>query len=112
EGIHRDAFRRALMAEGVPCGIGPTKPLYTFDMFASGKWGETGCPVRCPLYEGETMDYTVVHCPEAERIHETEALDLSHRILIGPRESMDRILDAMRKIRENVEELAKVSAPA
>ena len=85
-------------------GLGPTEPLYRYKIFADGKWGETGCPIRCPLYEGE-MDYTQVHCPEAERIHETEALDLSHRLLLGPREKMDRILDAMRKVRENVDEL-------
>lgn len=104
DGIHRDVFRQALIAEGVPCGIGPTKPLYTFSMFASGKWGETGCPVRCPLYNGD-IDYTKVRCPEAERVHESEALDLTHRILLGPRENMDLILDALRKIRENVDEL-------
>ena len=104
DGIHRDVFRRALIAEGVPCGIGPTKPLYTFSMFASGKWGQTGCPIRCPLYNGD-IDYTKVRCPEAERIHESEALDLTHRILLGPSENMDLILDAMRKTRENVDEL-------
>ncbi len=109
EGIHREVFRKALAAEGLAVGIGPTQPLYTFSMFASGKWGETGCPIRCPLYKGE-VDYTQVHCPEAERIHETEALDIPHRILLGPRENMDRILDAMRKVRDNVDELRKVEA--
>ena len=104
EGIHRDLFRKALAAEGVSCGIGPTKPLYTYSMFASGEWGKTGCPVRCPLYQGH-MDYSQVHCPEAERIHETEALDLPHRIVLGPRENMDLILAAMRKVRDNVDEL-------
>ncbi len=103
-GVHRDVSREALVAEGIRCGIGPTKPLYTFSMFASGRWGETGCPVRCPLYEGE-MDYTKVHCPEAERIHETEALDLFHTFLLGPAEKMDRILDVFRKLRDNVDEL-------
>jgi dTDP-4-amino-4,6-dideoxygalactose transaminase len=104
EGIHRNAFRKALIAEGVPCGIGPTKPLYTFSMFASGKWGETGCPIRCPLYDGN-VDYTRVSCSEAERIHETEALDLSHRLLLGSQADMDQILAAMRKLRANVDEL-------
>ena len=107
DGIHRDVFRKALSAEGVPCGIGPTRPLYTFSMFASGKWGETGCPVRCPLYKGN-VDYTKVHCPEAERIHETEALDIGHRFILGPQEDVDLILDAMRKIRDNVDELRSV----
>ena len=104
EGVTRDAFREALQAEGVPCGIGPTKPLYTFSMFASGKWGETGCPVRCPRYPRQ-MDYTRVRCPEAERIHAAEALDISHRYLLAPQEDMELILEAMRKVRGNVDEL-------
>lgn len=104
DGIHRDVFRRALATEGVPCNTGCTKPLYTFSMFASGKWGQTGCPIRCPLYDGQ-VDYSKVSCPEAERIHATEALDLPHRVLLAPRENMDLILAAMRKIRGNVDEL-------
>lgn len=108
DGVHRNQFRKALIAEGVPCGIGPTKPLYTFSMFAKGEWGKTGCPIRCPLYEGDPIDYSKVHCPEAERIHETEALDLQHTILLGPRENMNLILDAFRKLRKNVDELRMV----
>ncbi|MCY3683815.1 MAG: DegT/DnrJ/EryC1/StrS family aminotransferase [Gemmatimonadetes bacterium] len=108
EGIHRERFRKALQAEGVPCGIGPTKPLYQFSMFASGKWGETGCPIRCPLYQADPIDYTKVYCPEAERIHETEALDLTHRILLGSRENMDLILEAFQKLRDNIDELIDV----
>ncbi|MBT3375580.1 MAG: DegT/DnrJ/EryC1/StrS family aminotransferase [Lentisphaerae bacterium] len=108
DGVHRDQFRKALCAEGVPCGIGPTKPLYTFSMFAKGEWGKTGCPVRCPLYQGPPVDYTTTHCPEAERIHTTEALDLQHTILLGPRKNMDLILDTFRKLRSNVDELRKI----
>ena len=108
DGVHRNQFRKALIAEGVPCGIGPTKPLYQFSMFAKGEWGKTGCPIRCPLYEGDPIDYSKVHCPETERIHETEALDLQHTILLGPRENMDLILDAFRKLSENVDELRMV----
>ncbi len=104
-GVHRDTFREAAKAEGLGLGIGPTKPLYRFSMFAGGEWGETGCPVRCPLYEGPEIDYTQVHCPEAERIHETEALDLNHKYLLGEREKMDRILEVFRKLRENVDAL-------
>ncbi len=104
-GVHRDTFQRAAAAEGLSLGIGPTKPLYEFSMFASGEWGKTGCPVRCPLYGGPPVDYTQVHCAEAERIHTTEALDLVHRYLLGPQEKMDRILDVFRKLRGNVDEL-------
>jgi dTDP-4-amino-4,6-dideoxygalactose transaminase len=102
--VHRDTFVEALRAEGVPCNIGPTKPLYTFSIFASGQWGKTGCPIRCPLYDS-TMDYAAVHCPQAERIHATEAVDIYHRFLLGPLQDMDLIMGAMRKIRDNVDEI-------
>ena len=109
EGLHRDVFRKAIAAEGVACGIGPTEPIYRYDIFKSGQWGETGCPIRCPLYKGD-MDYTKVHCPEAERIHETEALLINHAKLLGPQEDMDLILDAMRKVRQNADELRGIPA--
>ena len=64
--------------------------------------------IRCPLYRADPIDYTRVYCPEAERIHETEALDLTHRILLGPRENMDLILEAFQKLRDNIDELIGV----
>ena len=109
DGIHRDVFRKAISAEGVPCAIGPTEPIYRYETFTAGKWGQTDCPIRCPLYQGE-MDYTKVCCPEAERIHDTEALLINHARLLGPKEDMDLILDAMRKVRANVDELRQVTA--
>lgn len=108
DGVHRDQFLKAFRGEGVPCGIGATKPLYTFSLFAGGRWGETGCPIACPFYQGEMPDYTKVHCPEAERIHETEAIDMPHTVLLGPRKNMDLILDVCRKLRDNADELRKV----
>jgi len=75
----------------------------------SGQWGKTGCPIRCPLY-ASTMDYAAVRCPEAERIHATEAVDIYHRFLLGPLADMDLILGAMRKIRDHVGELRALEA--
>ena len=51
------------------------------------------------------MDYSKVHCPEAERIHDTEACLISHRLLLGPLEDIDLILNAMRKVRDKADEL-------
>jgi hypothetical protein len=59
-------------------------------------------PVKCLSCE---IDYTKAHCPEAERIHQTEALSIGQRIFLGDKEDMDLILDAIRKVRANTDEL-------
>ncbi len=109
EGIPRNVFQKALAAEGVHCASGQAVPLYKFKMFASGQWGRTGCPVRCPLYKGQMKDYSQVCCPEAERMCAEESLKISQRVLLGPPQNMDKILDAMRKVRQNAAELARLA---
>jgi len=105
DGIHRDKFIEALKAEGVPVGIGAHgEPIYRNPLFQNMNFGRTGCPIRCPLYKGE-MDYRKVRCSEAERIYREEALSIPHAAFLGDREDMDLILDAIRKVRENTDEL-------
>ncbi|RKY62085.1 MAG: DegT/DnrJ/EryC1/StrS family aminotransferase, partial [Candidatus Latescibacterota bacterium] len=105
DGIHRDKFIEALKAEGVPVGIGAHgEPIYRNPLFQNMNFGRTGCPIRCPLYKGE-MDYRKVYCSEAERIYREEALSIPHAVFLGDREDMDLILDAIRKVRENTDEL-------
>jgi hypothetical protein len=67
-------------------------------------FGRTGCPIKCPLH-GREIDYRKTFCPEAERIFEKEALSLMHQIFLGGKEDMDLILDAIRKVRGNTDEL-------
>ncbi|HEY8741835.1 MAG TPA: DegT/DnrJ/EryC1/StrS family aminotransferase, partial [Chloroflexota bacterium] len=107
-GISRDTFLRALNAEGVSVGKGHTEPLYHNPVFANWQenFGRTGFPIRNP-YSGEGIDYTTVHCPQAERIYRDEAIVLSHRLFLGPQSDMDRILDAIRKVRRHVDELPR-----
>jgi len=108
--VPRDTFLKAIQAEGVPMGVGAHgEPVYKEPLFRSMNFGRTGCPIKCPLY-GKPVDYTQVHCPEAERIHATEALSITHRVFLGGQEDMDRILDAIRKVRANTDELRKISA--
>ena len=107
-GIGRDTFLRALQAEGVPCSKGHTEPLYHNPLFAHWQenFGRTGFPVRNP-YGGPEIDYGRVRCPEAERIYREEAVVLSHRLFLGPQSDMDRLLEAIRKIRAHVDELPR-----
>ena len=107
DGIPRDKFIEALKAEGVPIGVGAHgEPIYRNPLFQNMNFGRTGCPIKCPLY-GKGIDYRKTFCPEAERIYQKEALSLPHAIFLGGKEDMDLILDAIRKVRENTEELRK-----
>jgi len=109
DGVTLRQFRRAMAAEGIRIGSGHTQPLYQNAVFAEMNFGRTGHPIRCPLYTGE-VDYTQVRCPELERIFTTEACSLTHRCFLGPREDMDRVLDAIRKLRAHQDELRTIDA--
>ena len=104
-GVPRAKFMEAVRAEGAPIGVGAHgAPIYTNPVFQRMDFGRTGCPIKCPLY-GKPIDYSKVHCPEAERIAEKEALSIGHTAFLGTREDMDLILAAIRKVRENADEL-------
>lgn len=106
DGVHRNTFLRALGAEGVPCWTGHVDMLWKQPMFTEHHFGRTGCPVTCPFH-GEAPDYAKVHLPEAERIGDTEACGLPHALFLGPRSDMDRVLDAIAKLRANTDELRR-----
>lgn len=106
DGIPRDNFLEALRAEGVPCGVGAHgQPIYRDFPFSSMDFfGQTGCPIKCPLY-GKEIDYSKFHCPDAERAYKKEACSFTHRMFLGEQEDMELILSAIRKIRENTDAL-------
>jgi len=100
DGVTRARFMQALSAEGVPCWTGHTDPLYKNPVFQEHNFVEGGCK----QHERRT-DYTKVRCPVAERVHAHESVCLSHSMFLGDRSDMDLILDAIRKLRENIDEL-------
>jgi dTDP-4-amino-4,6-dideoxygalactose transaminase len=105
EGVSRDRFLEALRAEGVPCGVGAHgQPIYLNPLFQNMNFGRTGCPISCPFH-GEPVDYTKVHCPQAERVWKEQACSMSHSLFLGPLSDMDLVLEAMRKVRENAAHL-------
>ncbi len=104
DGIRRDTFLAALKGEGVPTSTGQTAPLYRHPALTEMNFGRTGFPFNERVY-GRAMDYAGICCPETERIAAGEALAFSHTLFLGPQKHMDMILDAIRKIRENVAEL-------
>ena len=104
DGIPRDRFLEAVRAEGAPIGVGAHgEPIYRKPLFQSMTGGRTW-PIGCPG-AGRLVDYAQVYCPQAERIYRTEALSLGHSQFLGQREDMDLILEAVRKVRANTDEL-------
>ena len=83
EGLSRDRFIEALRAEGIPCSPGYT-PLHRMD-FLNGR-------VSGRLENTERACYR-------------EAVWLKQNVLLGTREDMDSIVEAIEKIRENVSQL-------
>ena len=102
-GIHRNKFMEALRAERVPCGTAHNQPLYKNPLFQEMTFGRTGCPIRCPLY-GKKIDYSKVSCPVAERVYNSEVIALGKDFLMY-KENIDKILEAIYKIKENINEL-------
>ncbi len=85
--VPKAKFLSALSAEGVPIGHGAHgEPIYKQKVFESEDLGD-------------------VHCPVAETLHEKHSLSITHRAFLGGREDMDLILDAIRKVRGNTDEL-------
>ena len=104
-GISRGRFLEALGAEGVPCGVGAHgQPIYHEGPFSNPEWfDQLGLP-REHLGD-RAIDYSKVHCPEAERVYHEEVCSFGHAMFLGDTDEMQLILDAFQKIRTNVDEL-------
>lgn len=89
-GMPREEFARALSAEGVPCSLGYT-PLYRTDLFRTQG-----------TIAGTRVDYTKVLCPVTERACTEEAIWLFQSMLLGTRDDMQDIVDAVAKIQAAV----------
>jgi len=86
KGVSRNRFLKALRAEGIPIHTAHNQPLYRNPAFA------------------ET--YKNVSCPVAERVYETEIIALNHQFLLE-RETVDLVLEAIRKVKDNVDEMTE-----
>ncbi len=88
EGITRDQFVEAAMAEGLPIGPG----MQVAPMF------------ECPLYAENKAPSRIQDCPNCY-VWKEEALNFSHRVFLGPQEDMDLIYATFLKIWDNRDEL-------
>lgn len=95
KGLPREKFIEALNAEGIGCSSGYV------------------CLYKQPLFYGKDIkrvanpriDYKDIYLENAETAGEKEGLWLTQNMLLGAKEDMDDIADAIIKIYENVDEL-------
>jgi len=99
-GAPKKRFLQALSAEGIG-GSGGYTPLHTSGMFQrlSKQLKTAG------FFGGRTIDYASVDLPATQNACDNEACWFAQRLLLGPKEDMEDVAAAMRKIRENRDEL-------
>lgn len=100
EGLSLGRFMEAMAAEGLSIGSGHLHPIQHNPLFTNRNFGPVCYPPGV-----EPPDYTQVKTPVAQRILEEEGCALGHAIFLGDPSDMDLMLDAIRKVRENVHEL-------
>jgi perosamine synthetase len=102
-GLPRATFLKAMAAEGVPCsgGYSPLnrQPFLTSALRSRG-YGRIYSSQEIAGWEARNR------CPANDRLCE-EAVWFTQTMLLAPRQSMDRIAEAVRKIRQHAGELAK-----
>ena len=101
-------FLEAVRAEGIPLNQ-VYVPAHHHSLFSKENFGTKGCPFTCHYY-GKQVNYSEQHFPVAERAHYQEAIWVPRSALIGGREEMDDIVQAIAKVQENITELRNVEA--
>jgi dTDP-4-amino-4,6-dideoxygalactose transaminase len=90
----------ALAAEGIPVSTGYV-PMNNYDLFRP-------TPENHPVAKlfPERFDFGAQHFPVAQRASEREAVWLDHSVLLSDRAGVDDVVEAVRKVRQHVDELA------
>jgi perosamine synthetase len=105
-GLPRAAFLKALGAEGVPAlsGYSPlNKEPFLEDALSAPGFQTIYSKARLDTWRAQNR------CPQNDRLC-TEAVWLVQTMLLGPRQDMDDIAEAIRKVQANAAQLTKASA--
>lgn len=90
-GLPKKEFSEMLAAEGVPSFMGYPKPIYEQPLFQNKNFMCYAVP--------ESVDYSNVHCPVAERACYEEAIWILQHAMLGTREDMNQFVEAIKKIK-------------
>lgn len=94
--LSRKMFLEALIAEGIPIETISYNLVYKSSLWAVNE-------KEFPFTKG--IDYSKVYCPVAEKASFEEGVVILHWNLLGTKEDMDDIIEAIIKVKENVKEL-------
>lgn len=103
-GLDRGKFMEAMGKEGVPCSGG--YGVLNRDAYVTGLAKNKHF---LKIYGEQRMKQWLEqnrHCPQNEKLC-GEAVWFTQNLLLGPREDMEQIADAFRKIQKHADELAK-----
>jgi dTDP-4-amino-4,6-dideoxygalactose transaminase len=89
----------ALQKEGIPANGGYSLPLYKQPVFLNKSFGRRGKSVDFPI------DYSAFHCPVTESLCNDQAIWLRQNMLLGTRDDMDDIVNAISKVQEQAHTL-------
>ncbi len=100
EGVPRDAFVKAMRAEGVSIGVGYDVPVYKHPVF------QTDWKARdyTPFAWTNAQDYRALHLPKVEQYCK-ERLSIKQTDLLASETHMRDVARAFVKVRENAREL-------
>ena len=83
-----------LAAEGIPCFMGYPLPLYKQPLFQEKNFMCYAIP--------DYVDYKNVSCPVTEKACYEEAVWIMQNAMLGTKEDMDKIAEAILKIKRSV----------
>jgi dTDP-4-amino-4,6-dideoxygalactose transaminase len=99
DNIPKSKFIEALQKEGIILSAGYSIPLYTQPLFKNLAFGPRGKKIDLGI------DYNSYYLPETERACYEEAIWLPQFVLLGDEDDMKEIVEAVLKIKENVDEI-------
>jgi dTDP-4-amino-4,6-dideoxygalactose transaminase len=101
-GLHRDRFVAALAAEGVPCD----------GTFYESLTDSPLLPLDARRYPAWAAEHVRrADCPVARRAAYQESVWLPHQLFLGEPSDVDRILEAILKLRAHADELRVAEHP-
>lgn len=103
-GLSREKFMAALGAEGIPCGIGygqMNKESYVTGLASNKHY--------LKIYGEKTMKEWLERnqCPQNDKLTGEQSLWFVQNMMLGTRENMEQIAEAIRKIQKYARQIAK-----